>query len=58
MIKKDNHIRDCLNRQSDMVIYFFTMNSISNMYEDYFVTRLRVFNKITTALKLTSNTPI
>ena len=34
------------------------MNSISNMYEDYFVTRLRVFNKITTALKLTSNTPI
>ena len=36
----------------------FSMNSISNMYEDYFVTRLRVFNQITTALKLTSHTPI
>lgn len=36
----------------------FSMNSISYMYEDYFATKLRVFNKITTALKLTSNTPI
>ena len=58
MIKKDNHLRDCLNGQSDMAIFFFTMNSISIIYKDYFVTRLHVFNKITTALKLTSNTSI
>ena len=58
MIKKDNHLRDCLNGQSDMAIFFFTMNSISIIYKDYFVTRLRAFNSTTAAPKLTNSIPI